>query len=206
MTISDPRILAALAARDAHDAQGEPLQTKYAKMQSIVADEARAKEAFDSIGAKYKSAMKAWIEAGCEGDAPVPDTKASAAAQQALITASARADVARSTMRELEAQNAEIARGREKYNAAVDAAVASCLCEKHGAQQRELMELEDRRDALRALSAQTWREAQRRHPGIASDAAAAADQARVEWMNRRHAEITAAIDRQWGEIAQTIPA
>lgn len=204
--ISNPNILAAVAKRDEHDRKSPEFQTRAARLQGIIAEGDRAQAELDAITSKDAAALSEWSSGGCVGDPPQPDTKGREVAQKKLFAASARADAARAAMRTLEAESVAHAEARGPFNAGVQMATASHLVALHEAQQAELRQLEDEREVRLAVSAATWREAQRRHAGIAGQAAADADAARVAWIGRRDAEIDAAYRARWAEIAATIPA
>jgi len=205
MTIKNSAILAAIAKRDEHDRKSQEFQTRAARLQGIIAEADRAQAELDAITSKDAAALSEWSADMSVGDPPQPDTKAREVAQKKLFAASARADAARAAMRTLEAESLAHAEARGRFNSEVQMATAAYLAELHATQQTELRRLEDQREVLAALSAATWREAQRQHPAIAGKAAEDAERARVEWIKTRAAEIDEAFRAAWAQIATTIP-
>jgi hypothetical protein len=206
MTIKNSAILARIAEREKIQAKSRELQQRAARLQLLVDARGEAEREVQAVAAADAAAMSAWCAAGCEGDAPSPDTKARDAAQKKLVAAGARAAAAESSLRELQQEALRLSSELEGVNEGVKMAVATHLTELHETQQAELRQLDDRRAVLTGVSAATWNEAQRRHAGIAGQAAADADAARVAWIGRRDADIDAAFRAAWAEIAATIPA
>ena len=205
MSVKNPAILAALAEREKLQAESSVLQERARKVQELI-EAARADQgALATLDATDAAAMTAWAAAGCNGEAPVSDSKARDAAARKVVAGNARAAAAESTLAAIHAAHLALAERAGPLNAAVDAAVADHLLALWQTQHAEMRALEDQLEAARAVAAATWSRARDRHAGLASRGASAVDAAWREWRGSRPSALAAAVDAAWAEIASTIP-
>ena len=205
MSVKNSSILAALAERAELQNESLALQGRARKVQELI-EAARADQgALAQLDATDAAAMTAWAAAGCNGEAPVSDSKARDAAARKVAAGNARAAAAQSTLLAITAEHSTINERLGPVNARVDAAVAAHLIELWQTQHAEIRALEDQLEAARALGAKTWQTARNHHAGLASRGASAVDAAWREWSGSRPATVAAAVAAAWAEIASTIP-
>ena len=205
MSVQNPSIIVALAEREKLQAESSVLQERARKVQELI-EAARADQgALATLDATDAAAMTAWAAAGCNGEAPVSDSKARDAAARKVAAGNARASAAQSTLLAIHAEHLAVSERLGPVNAKVDAAIAAHLMELWQTQHAEIRALEDRLEVARLLAAATWSRARDRHAGLASQGATAVDEAWREWSGSRPATVAAAVDAAWAEIASAIP-
>ena len=205
MSVKNPAILAALAEREKLQSESLVLQGRARKVQELI-EAARADQgALATLDATDAAAMTAWAAAGCNGDAPVSDSKARDAALRKVVAGNGRASAAESTLAAITAEHLAVSERLGPVNAKVDAAVADHLIALWLEQHAEMRALEDRLEVARTVAAATWSRARDRHAGLASQGARAADEAWRAWRGSRPATVAAAVAAAWAEIASSIP-
>ena len=205
MTIQNPAILAALAEREKLQSESLVLQGRARKVQELIEAARIEQGALATLDATDAAEMTRWAAAGCNGDAPVSDSKARDAALRKVVAGNARAAAAESTLLAITAEHLAVSERLGPLNAAVDAAVADHLLALWQTQHAEMRALEDRLEVARTVAAATWSRARNHHAGLAGQGAAAVDAAQREWFGSRPATVAAAADVAWRAIAATIP-
>ena len=205
MSVKNPAILAALAEREKLQSESLVLQGRARKVQELIEAARIEQGALATLDATDAAAMTAWAAAGCNGEAPVSDSKARDAAARKVVAGNARAAAAESALNTIHADHLAINERLGPVNARVDAAVAAHLIELWQTQHAEMRALEDRLEVARTVAAKTWQTARDRHAGLAGQGAAAVDAVQREWFGSRPATVAAAADAAWRAIASTIP-
>ena len=205
MSVKNSAIRDALAEREKLQAESLVLQARARKVQELIEAARVDQGAVAALDAADAAAMTAWAAAGCNGEAPLSDSKARDAALRKVVAGNARAAAAQSTLLAITAEHLAVSERLTPVNAAVDAAVAGHLIELWQTQHAEMRALEDRLEVARTLSAKTWQTARNHHAGLAGQGADAVDAAWREWNGSRPSALAAAVDAAWRAIASTIP-
>jgi len=196
----------AIAARDAILRKAGELAERAASLTAAKAVRDQAQAEVDAIARAETDALNEWAKGGAVGKAPVADARAREAALRKLAAAHESARAVDAALAELERQNAELARELGSVQEAVKTSAATYLAGLHAQAMAEQRALEDKLAVSRVICAGTFQMVSGNDARVATQAAKSLEDARLAWVNRRDAEIEAAVSEQWSKLTAGLPA